>query len=105
MPVVSKILCLIGNHGYVVAAMLEEMQDVKGSARRNFDTLNASGRVVWRHQCCGGGWLSTYIGKLQKKWTARGWELSFGRDSDNEYVLRSMIWETTTGYSATIVRF
>ena len=30
--VVSKILSLIGTHGHVVAALLAEMQDVKGSA-------------------------------------------------------------------------
>ena len=30
--VVSKILSLIGTHGHVVAALLAEMQDTKGSA-------------------------------------------------------------------------
>ena len=31
-PSVSKILSLIGTHGHVVAALLAEMQDLKGSA-------------------------------------------------------------------------
>ena len=30
--------------------------------------------------------------KAEDRWKARGWGLSFGVDSDNEYVLRSMMW-------------
>ena len=81
-------LSLIGTHGHVVATLLAEVQDVQGSV-----ILSASGREELRPECCGSAWLSTYFGKVKKDgWKARGWGLSYGVDSDNEYVLRSLMW-------------
>ena len=94
--VVSKILSLIGAHGHVVAALLAEMQDVKGSAcLENCETefryskcIRQGGLeapVLW-------GRVAKYVlWKAEEKWKARGWGLSFGGESDNEYILRSMM--------------
>ena len=30
--------------------------------------------------------------KAEEKWRAKGWELPFGGQHDNEYVLRGMMW-------------
>ena len=95
--VVSKILSLIGTHGHVVAALLAEMQDVKGSA------CSETCETEFRYSRCirqGGveapvlwGRVAKYVlGKAEAKWKARGWGLSFGGESDNEYVMRSMMW-------------
>ena len=89
--VVSKIL-----HGHV-AALLAEMQDVKGSACfENCETEfryskcirqgGVEAPVLW-------GRVVKYVSwKAEEKWKARDWGLSFGGKSDNEYVLRGMMW-------------
>ena len=87
--VVSKILSFIVSHGHVVAALLAEMQDVKGSAC--FETCETE----FRYSKCirqGGveapillGRVAKYVlWKAKEKWKARGWGLSFGGESDNE---------------------
>ena len=95
--VVSKILSLIGTHGHVVAALLAEMQNVRGLACfENCETdfcyskcirqggVEAS--ILW------GRVVKYVLWKIEEKWKARGWGLSFGGEDDNEYVLRSMMW-------------
>ena len=109
--VVAKILSLIGTHCHVVAALLAEMQDVKGSARFEncgdgiFVTPSASGREEWRHQCCGGGWLSTYFGKLKKDGKPEDGDCHFGRNLTASTYCAVLCGRTTIGYSATIVRY
>ena len=45
-----------------------------------------SGPVLWRR-------VAKYVlWKAEENWKARGWGLPFGRENDNEYVLRSMMW-------------
>ena len=95
--VVSKVLSLIGTHGHLVAALFAEMQDVKGSACfENCETEfryskcirqgGVEAPVLWER-------VAKYVlWKAEEKWKARGWELSFGGESDNAYVLRSMMW-------------
>ena len=75
---VSKILSLIGAHGHVVAALLAEMQDVKGSAC--FENCEAEFRcskcsrqggveapVLWRR-------VAKYVlWKAEERWKAREW--------------------------------
>ena len=39
-----------------------------------------------------GGVAKYVLWKAEERWKARGWGLSFGRVSDNEYVFRSMMW-------------
>ena len=93
----SKILSLFRTHGHVVAALLAEMQDVKGSACfENCETEfryskctrqgGVEAPVLW-------GRVAKYVlRKAEERWKVRGWGLSFGEESDNEYVLRSMMW-------------
>ena len=93
----SRILTLTRVHGHVAAALLAEMQDVRGSACfENSDTefrysrcirqCGVEAPVLWR---C----LAKYVlWKAAEKWKARGWETPFGGKSDNEYVLRGMMW-------------
>ena len=68
---VSKILSLISTLGHVVAAFFAEMRQGGVEAPVLWE------RLLW---------------KAEERWKARGWRLSLGRDSDNEYVLRSMMW-------------
>ena len=81
MPsVVSRILNLKkGVHKHLTAAVLAEMQDVRGSAcfensETEFRCLRCN--VLW---------------KAEEKWKDRGWDLFFGGANDNEYALRGMM--------------
>ena len=81
-------LSLVDTHGHVVAALLAEMQSVKGSAcflslaRRSFVTRSAYVREEWKHQFCGDGLPNMSSGNQKTKWKDRGWEMSFGGESD-----------------------
>ena len=95
--VVSKVITLTGVHGHLTAALLAEMQDVRGSASfENSETEFRYSRcirqggveapVLW------GRVANNVLWKAEEKWRARGWELPFGGQHDNEYVLRGMMW-------------
>ena len=96
--VVSKILSLTGTHGHVVAALLADMQDVKGSAC--FEKCETEFRYSKGIRQGGveapvlSGRVAEYVlRKAEERWKPRRWGLSFGSgESDNEYVLRSMMW-------------
>ena len=92
--VVSK--TLTGLHGHLTAALLAEMQDVRGSA--GFENCGTD----FRYCCCirqGGVEAPALWGRVAKqvlwtaeeKWRAEGWGLSFGGQHDNEYTLRGMM--------------
>ena len=95
LPVVAKILTLSGVHGHLTAALLAEMQDVRGSASfENSETEFRYSRcirqggveapVLW------GRVAKDVLWKAEEKWKAKGWWLPFGGRHDNEYVLRGM---------------
>ena len=83
---------------HMTAALLAEMQDVRGScelsriARLTFGTLGAFAKEVWRLLCCGGRIAKFVLWKAEEKRRAKGWGLSFGGQHDNEYTLRGMMW-------------
>ena len=93
--VVSKIRTRTGGH--LTAALLAEMQDVRGSASfENCETELRYSRcirqgdveapVLWRL-------IAKYVlWKAEEKWRAQGWGLSFGGQHDNEHTLRGMMW-------------
>ena len=95
--VVSKILTLRGVHGHLIAAVLAEMQDVRGSASfENCETQFRYSRcirqggvdasVLWRR-------IAKYVlWKAEEKWRAKGWGLPSGGQHDNGYTLRGMMW-------------
>ena len=95
--VVPKILTRTGVHGHLTAALLAEMQDVRGSTSvENCETEFRYSRcirqggveapVLWRR-------IAKYVlWKAEEKWRAQGWGLSFGGQLDNEYALRGMMW-------------
>ena len=81
----------------MTAALLAEMQDVRGSACvENSETEFRYLRCI-RH---GGVEAPVLWGRVAKwvlwraeeKWKANGWGLLFGGQHDNEYVLRGMMW-------------
>ena len=95
--VVSKILTLIGVHGHLTAAPLAEMRDVRESASfENSETEVRYSRcirqggveapVLW------GRVAKDVLWKAEKKWKIKGWELPFGGQHDNDFVLRGMMW-------------
>ena len=61
-----QILTLTGDHGHLTAALLAEMQDVRGSA--SFENSETEFR---RPQCCGDAWPSRCCGKLKKRGEAK----------------------------------
>ena len=68
----SDVLASVGTRGHVVAALLEEMKDIRRSAclrtaRRSLDTPDASGKGVWRLWCCEGRFPSKSFGELRRK--------------------------------------
>ena len=94
---VSKILTLTGVHGHLTAALLAEMQDVRGSASfENSETEFRYSRcirqggveapVLWERVA------KSVLLKAEEKWRAKGGELPFGGQHDNEFVLRWMMW-------------
>ena len=86
--VVSKLLTLTGVHGHLAAALLAEMQDVRGSA-----CFGNSETELRYSRCIRQGGLEAAVlwGRVAKyvlwKAEAKGWELS----TDNEYLLRGMM--------------
>ena len=95
--VVSKILSLTGVHGNLTAALLAEMQDVRGSGSlENCETEFRYSRcirqggveapVLWRRSA------KFVLWNAEEKWRAKGWGLSFGGQYDNEYTLCGMMW-------------
>ena len=81
--VVSKILSLSGDHGHVVAALLEEMQDVQGSASfENCETEFRYSRCIRQ-----GGVEPQYWGVAWPKKC-----LAFGGKYDIECMVRGMMW-------------
>ena len=97
---VSKILTLTDVHGHLTAALLADMQDVRGSA----SFVNCV-TEIWYSRCIrqGGvedpvlwGRIAKYVlSKAEEKWRAKGWGLSFERQHDNENTLRGMMWADT----------
>ena len=97
LALVSKILTLTGVPGHLTAALLAEMQDVRGSASfENCETEFRYSRcirqggveapVLW-------GCIANYVfWKAEEKWRAKGRGLSFGGQHDNEFSLRVMMW-------------
>ena len=83
--VVSNILTLTGVHGHLTAALLAEMQDVWGSA-----CFENSG-TEFRYSRC------VRQGGVERNGEPKAGDCPFGRQHDNEYVLR----QPATGYSAT----
>ena len=81
--VVSKILTLTGVHGHLTAALLAEMQDVRGSA--SFENSETEFRYS---RCIRQGGVEAPV----LWWRAKGWGFSFGGQYDNEYTLRGMMW-------------
>ena len=85
--VVSRILTFSGVHGHVAAALLKEMQDVRGSACfENCETEfrysrcirqgGAEAPVLWER-------VAKYVlRKAEEKWKARGWGLPFIAEND-----------------------
>ena len=92
--VVSKILTVTGVHGHLTAALLAEMQEVRGSACFEKSETEVRYRESIRQ---GGleapvlrGRVAEYFGKV--KWKANGWRLPWGGQQDNNFVLRGMMW-------------
>ena len=109
--VVSKILTLTGVHGHVAAALVAEMQDVRGpTCFENSDTefryskcIRHGGveghSVLWR------GVAKYVLWKANENWKARGWRLPFGGKNDNEYMLQVYdVGRQLIGYSVTTRR-
>ena len=100
--VVSKILTRTGVHGHLTAALLAEIQDVRGSASfENCETDFRYSRCI-RQRAVEALVLSKRIAKYvlwkaEEKWRAQGWLLSFGGQDDNEYTLRGMMWADNYG--------
>ena len=81
----------------MAAALLAEMQDVRGSA------CFENSETDFRHSRCvrqGGVGALVFVGRVAKhvlwiseeEWKARGWGLPFGDENDNEHVLRGVMW-------------
>ena len=90
LPVVAKRLTLSGVHGHLTAALLAEIQDVRGSASfENSETEFRYSRCIRQ----GGVEATVLWGRVAKyvQWKAKGWGLPFGGRHDNEYVLRGMM--------------
>ena len=94
--VVSKILTLTGVHGHLTAALLAEMQDVRGSASfENCETEFRCSRcirqggveapVLW------GRIAKQVLWKAEEKWRVFGLGSSFGRQHDKEFTFRGMM--------------
>ena len=97
--VVSKILCLTGVHGHVVAVWQKcwtcKAQHASRIARRSFGLRGASAKAEWMPQYCGVAWSTTCNVKLRNKGRLEEWGLPFGGKYDNEFMLRSMMWADT----------
>ena len=76
----------------MAAVLLAEMQDVRSACFKNCETEFRYSRGIRQ----GGVEALVLWGRVEKyvfctaevKWKARGWELPFGGENDNEYVLR-----------------
>ena len=85
--VANKILTLTGVHGHLTAALLAEMQDVRGSASfENCETEFRYSRCIRQ----GGVEAPVLWGRASPNTC---WGLSFGGQHDNEYTLRGMAVE------------
>ena len=62
------------------------LRKIPQKARRDFEA------EAWKPQCCGWRVAKFVLWKAKEKWRAKGWELPFGGQQDNEYVLRGMMW-------------
>ena len=70
--IIARLLKETGVHGWIIAAMLKDMKDLKGltsceSWGRNSDTPDVSGKAVWRrlHFRCGNMYLAEGGGKVE----------------------------------------
>ena len=96
-PVVSKILTLTGVHGHLTAALLVEMQDVRGSASfetsgRNSGILGASAKEGWRHLYCGDALPNMCCGQLKKNGRPKAGGYPSVGEHDSEHTFRAMMW-------------
>ena len=91
-------------HGHLTAALLTEMQDVRGSPSfensetefrysRSIRQGGVEAPMMW------GRVAKCVLCKAEEKWRAKGSRLSCGGQHDNDYTLRGMMWLTTTGSS------
>ena len=90
-------LTLTGIHRHVVAALLAEMKDVRGSACfencetefRHSEMYSASrvgAPVLW-------GRVAKYVSlKAEEKWKTNSWGRAFGRGFDDECSLGGVMW-------------
>ena len=89
--VVPKILTLTGVHGHLTAALLAEMQDVRGSG--SFENSETEFRYS---RCISQGNVSAPVlfGRVCQICAAEKLklELSLGREHDSKYTLRRMMW-------------
>ena len=81
---VSHIMTSNDTNGYLVAAFLEEMKDVRGSACiENCETW-------FRYSICIR--QGSFVVRAEEKWKRRRWGLSFGGTYDEKSVPGGMMW-------------